>query len=137
MFKEEMFEAQNGKCADCGNEMILPWPAQGVTVPDNQAEMDRTRGLLVCRKCRQEHMRLPADSDRRPRQPATMATDLDAPYVTTADGRNPWPQIWAEQIVAGSIRGMPTECEQAAREWAARELQAGRGGAALPAGEIW
>ena len=58
MFKEEMFRGQDGKCADCSNEMILPWPAPGITVPDNQAEMDRTRGRLVCRKCRQEHMRL-------------------------------------------------------------------------------
>ena len=46
--------------------------------------------------------------------------DLDAPYATTADRRNPWPQIWHEQLEAGHT-DLHRDCVAAAHEWRLRQ----------------
>lgn len=47
------------------------------------------------------------------------STDPDAPSATTADGRNPWPAIWAEDLLAGRTDLHP-DCAAAGREWLKR-----------------
>lgn len=51
------------------------------------------------------------------------ATDLDAPYSTTADGRNPWPEIWGRQVEAGDVGYLHPDCIAAGHEWLLRHRQ--------------
>ena len=65
------------------------------------------------------------------RTPSEMHVGIEAGSSTTADGRNPWPQIWAEQIDEGNDYNLPAECRTAAREWKALQ-GAAAGGSADP-----